>query len=107
MNALTLPEVAQMKLWIQLPFFVFVLLPGNVISEQDEWATLKLKVVYDGLSTLRRPIPGAPCAIMPIQNERILVGQDGELANLALVMNLKKSEAREIPPSLKSPLRNR
>lgn len=93
-----------MKVSIQVSALVFVLLAGSVFAEHGEWATVRLKVVYDGPAPVVKPaMRRALCAGLPIPDERMLVGKDGELANLALVMDMKKSEATEIHPSLKKP----
>lgn len=71
-----------------------------------EWATLKLKVVYDGNGPNLTALNGTKepfCANLTIPDERIIVGPMGELANFALVLDMKKSdlEDSDIHPDLK------
>ncbi len=68
-----------------------------------EWADLRVKVVYDGP-------PRQAAALLPpmgpagqVLDERMIVGKNGELANFAIIMDMRKSKANDIHPSLTSP----
>ncbi|GAB5403389.1 MAG: methylamine utilization protein [Aureliella sp.] len=75
-------------------------------ASADDWATLKLKVVYDGPAPKLKPLDGTKepfCAGLQIPDARMVVGPKGELANFGVVMDMRKSEATAIHPDLANP----
>lgn len=75
---------------------------GIPVATQGNTATLKAKFVYGGKAPERPTIDGSKdafCADAEILNEKMLVGKDGGLKNLALIFDTRKSEA-EIPEAM-------
>ncbi|HBE69586.1 MAG TPA: hypothetical protein DDW52_15680 [Planctomycetaceae bacterium] len=72
-----------------------------------DWATLKVKVVFDGKQPKLPPLEGTAkepfCVDKKLPNELIVVGAKGELSNLALIMDMRKSEVDDIHPDLAKP----
>ena len=75
-------------------------------SHAQDWATLKVKFIYDG----KPPAPAFHngdkepfCSVLKIPDERMVVGKDGALANVSLIMDISKSKANDIHPDLKDP----
>ncbi len=89
-----------------LPLAAMLTLSLVNIAAADDWATLKVKFVYDGKAPQLDPLDGSKdpfCANLTIADERMIVGKDGALVNIALVMDPKKSEVDAIHPDLINP----
>lgn len=86
--------------------FATVFSPLAQTANAAEWATLKVKVVYDGKAPELKPLDGSKepfCAPLPLPDQRMVVGKDGGLANVAFIMDMRKSEATDIHPDLAKP----
>ncbi|GAB5403387.1 MAG: methylamine utilization protein [Aureliella sp.] len=71
-----------------------------------EWADLKVKIIYDGPAPKLALLGGSKepfCANQRIPDERMIVGKQGQLANFAMIMNMRRSDATDIHPDLKEP----
>lgn len=83
-----------------------VCLTATAASAAD-WATLKVKVVFDGKQPKLPPLQGTEkepfCKGKELPNELIIVGEKGELPNLALIMDMRKSDVDDIHPDLEKP----
>lgn len=87
---------------MKLLFAIAALTTAVAPASAAEWATLKLKVLYDGPPPTLRPIHEL-CNGASIPNEVIVVGKSGELSNLALIMDMRASQSKAIHPDLKQP----
>jgi len=77
-----------------------------LVAQAQEWATLKAKIVYDGPIPTRVKVDSSKdafCAKLDIVSEAMVVGKGGELANLALIMDPRKSKVDAIHPDLAEP----
>jgi plastocyanin len=85
-----------MKMRLLATLAVAVLCPN--FANAEEWATLKLKAVYAGEAPKLAPLDGSKepfCSKLPLPDERMIVGKDGELANFALILDMRKSKLKE------------
>ncbi len=79
---------------------------GKFVQVDPKLATLKVKFVYDGPAPARAKIDSSKdpfCAPIEILSEAMLVGKDGALQNLVLMLDSKRSKA-EIPAEYKQPV---
>ncbi len=77
--------------------------PGRFVQVNPKLATLKAKFVYDGPAPARAKVDSSKdpfCAPIEILSEAMLVGKDGALQNLVLMLDSKRSKA-EIPAEYK------
>jgi len=76
----------------------------EIASGQDS-ATLRLKVVLDGTAPKPKEIGGVNdtfCAEMPISSDKLLVGENGELLNFALIFDEERSKLK-VPDAMNQP----
>lgn len=79
---------------------------GRFVQADPKLATLKAKFVYDGTPPARAKVDSSKdpfCAPIEILSEAMLVGKDGALQNLVLMLDSKRTKA-EIPAEYKKPV---
>lgn len=78
---------------------------GHFVQADPKLATLKAKFVYDGAPPARAKVDSSKdpfCAQLEILSDELLVGKDGGLQNLVLMLDERRSKV-EIPDSQKKP----
>ena len=75
------------------------------VTQTKKWGTLRAKFVVDGKVPEPTKVNAAAdpvCAALNIMTENLVVGKDGSLKNLAIMID-KKSKAKDIHPDLEKP----
>ncbi len=79
---------------------------GRLVQANPKLATLKAKFVYDGKAPARAKVDSSKdpiCAPIEILSDAMLVGKDGEIQNLVLMFDAKRSEAKVPAEMQKAP----
>ena len=79
---------------------------GKFVQADAERATLRAKFVYDGKPPARKKVDSSKdpfCAQIEILSDAMLVGKDGELQNLVLMFDTRRSKAKVPPEFTKAP----
>ncbi len=79
---------------------------GKFVQAKADLATLKVKFVYDGKAPARKKIDSSKdpfCAPIDIETDSMLVGKNGELQNLVLMFDTRRSKAKVPPEFTKAP----
>ena len=76
------------------------------VAQAKKWGTLRAKFVVDGKVAEPTKVNAAAdpvCASLGIMTENLIVGKDGALKNLAIMIDTKKSKAKDVHPDLVKP----
>ncbi|RMF38575.1 MAG: methylamine utilization protein [Planctomycetota bacterium] len=79
---------------------------GHLVAAPADTATLKVKFVYGGDPPPREKIDGSKdpfCGELEILSEKMVIGADGGIQNLALYMDVRRSDAEVPEAMLKAP----
>lgn len=79
---------------------------GKMVQADAKLATLRAKFVYDGGAVAPKKIDSSKdpfCAQLDILTDSMLVGKDGELQNLVLMFDAKRSKAK-VPAEFAKPV---
>lgn len=79
---------------------------GKFVQSDSKTATLRAKIVYDGDPPPRAKIDSSRdpfCAQLEIVSDQMIVGENGELKNFALIMDTRRSDAEVPEAQLKAP----
>ncbi|MEO8271477.1 MAG: hypothetical protein ABI557_17270, partial [Aureliella sp.] len=79
---------------------------GKMVQADAKLATLRAKFVYDGDAPAVKKVDSSKdpfCAQLDILSEAMLVGKDGGLQNLVLILDVKRSKAK-VPAEFAKPV---